>query len=112
MKLDITLCKTIKEQKSMSFLGPEIWNKLSSNIKTVATTYSFTHRLKKELLSKLQERAILLIFMIIIITKIFLFSFFKIIFNYISLRSYLYGDPNENRNRFRIFFRSFLSSSI
>ena len=55
MKLDITLRKTIKEQKCMSFLGPKIWNKVSSKIKTAATTYSFTHDLKKELLSKLQE---------------------------------------------------------
>ena len=45
MALDIPLCKTIKEQKSMSFLGPKIWNKLSSNIETAATTTYFTHRL-------------------------------------------------------------------
>ena len=55
MALDIPLCKTIKGQKSMSFLEPKIWNKLSSNIKTAATTASFTHRLKKEILTKLQE---------------------------------------------------------
>ena len=55
MALDIPLCRTNKGQKSMSFLGPKIWNKVSSNIKTVATTSSFTHRLKKEILSKLQE---------------------------------------------------------
>ena len=55
MALDIPLCRTIKEQKSMSFLGPKIWNKVSSNIKTAATTSSFTHGLKKEILSKLQQ---------------------------------------------------------
>ena len=55
MALDIPLCRTNKGQKSMSFLGPKIWNKVSSNIKTAATTSSFTHRLKKEILSKLQE---------------------------------------------------------
>ena len=47
----------------MSILGPKIWNKLSSNIKTAATiSSSFTHRLKKEILTKLQESAISLIF--------------------------------------------------
>ena len=55
MALDIPLCRTIKEQKSMSFLGPKIWNKVSSNIKTAGTTSSFTHGLKKEILSKLQQ---------------------------------------------------------
>ena len=39
----------------MSLLGPKIWNKLSSNIKIAATTASFTHRLKKDILDKLQE---------------------------------------------------------
>ena len=55
MVLDIPLCRTNKGQKSMLFLGPKIWNKVSSNIKTDATTSSFTNRLKKEILSKLQE---------------------------------------------------------
>ena len=47
MTLDIPLCRTNKGQKSMSFLGPKIWNMLSSNIKVAATTASFTHSLKK-----------------------------------------------------------------
>ena len=55
MALDIPLCRTIKGQKSMSFLGPKIWNKVSWSIKTAATTYSLPHRLKKEILSRLQE---------------------------------------------------------
>ena len=41
MALDITLCRTNKGQKSMSFLGPNIWNKVSSNIKTAATAIFF-----------------------------------------------------------------------
>ena len=49
MALDVPLCRTIKRQKGMSFLGPKIWNKLSS------TAISFTHCLGKEILSKLQE---------------------------------------------------------
>ena len=55
MALDVPLCRTIKGQKSMSFLRPKIWKKLSSNISTATTTAPFTHRLKKEILSKLQE---------------------------------------------------------
>ena len=45
MALDIPLCRTNKEQKSMSFLGPKIWNMLSSNIKTAASTASLMHGL-------------------------------------------------------------------
>ena len=43
----------IKDQKSMSFIGPKIWNKIRLNIKIVATTVSFTHSLRKEVLEKL-----------------------------------------------------------
>ena len=50
MALGIPLCRTIKEQKSMSFLGPKIWNKVSSNIKAAAITSSFTELLKNEIL--------------------------------------------------------------
>ena len=45
MALNIPLCRTIKGKK-VSFLGPKIWTKLSSNIKTAATTASFMHSLK------------------------------------------------------------------
>ena len=45
--LDIPLCRTDKGQKSMSFLGPKIWNKETWNIKTAATTAYFTLSLKK-----------------------------------------------------------------
>ena len=55
MALDIPLCRKTKGQKSMSFLGPKISNKVSSNLKTAATTSSFTRSLKKEILNKLQE---------------------------------------------------------
>ena len=55
MALNISLCRTIKGQKRMSFLGAKIWNVLSSNIKVKApTTASFTHTPKKEILKKLQ----------------------------------------------------------
>ena len=45
--LAITLCRTDKGQKSMSFLGPKIWNKVTWNIKTAPTTAYFTLSLKK-----------------------------------------------------------------
>ena len=53
-ELHIPLCRINKGQKSMSFLGAKIWNMLSSNIKAAATTASFTHSLKKEIIEKLQ----------------------------------------------------------
>ena len=52
MALDIPLCRTNKRQKSMSFLGINIWNMLSSDIKAAATTASFTLSLEKEILEK------------------------------------------------------------
>ena len=55
MEVDMPFCRTIMGQKSISFLGQKIWNNLDSNIKTAATTVSFTHRLKKETPGKLQE---------------------------------------------------------
>ena len=55
MALDIPLCRTIEGQKSMSFLGANIWNKLSLNKKRAATTVSFMHHFKKDFLSKVQE---------------------------------------------------------
>ena len=50
MALDIPPCRTNKGQKGMSFLGPKVWNKVNSNIKTAVTTSCFTHRLKKKFL--------------------------------------------------------------
>ena len=55
MELDIPVCRTIKGQKSMSFLGLKIQNKLSSNIKAAATRACFMCRLKKEVLTMQQE---------------------------------------------------------
>ena len=54
MELDIPLYRTNKGQKSMLFLGASTLIMLSSNIKAAATTASFTHSLKKEILEKLQ----------------------------------------------------------
>ena len=78
MALDIPLCRTIKGQKTMSFLRPKIWNKVSSNIRTAATTTSSTHRLKKEILSKLQEWLIFIDFyllLLLLLLSLLLFFF-------------------------------------
>ena len=85
----------LKDKKIMSFLGPQVRNKVSSNIKTAATIASFTHPLKKEILSKLQEWTILLIFFYYYYYCYFciylFFQFFEtwLFFYYIFLRSYL-----------------------
>ena len=55
MTLNISLCRTNKGQKKYAISWSKIWNKLSSNIKTAATTVSFMHSLKKEILDKLRE---------------------------------------------------------
>ena len=48
MALDIPLCRTIKGQKSMSFLDAKFWNMLRSNIKAAATTASSRTAWKKK----------------------------------------------------------------
>ena len=94
--LDIPLCRTNKGQKRMSFLSPKIWNMLSSNTEAAATTAIFTHFLKKEILEILQQWTILLIF-------VDSWLFFLLLY---FLRSYLQGDANGSKNRFRSFFRN------
>ena len=54
MTLDIPFRRTNKRRKVMSFLGLMIWNNVGSNIKAAATASYFVHRLKKQILSKLQ----------------------------------------------------------
>ena len=39
MALNIPVCRTIRGQKSMWFLGPNIWNKVSLTIKAAATNF-------------------------------------------------------------------------
>ena len=69
----------------MSFSGPKIWNKLSSNIKAAATTASFTHHLKTEILDKLRQGATSLILFV----DLFIFFIIHCFFYYIFFRSYL-----------------------
>ena len=51
--LDIPRRKTVLGQKSTSFLRPKIWSKINNDLKTVLTTNSFTHILKKKMLNNL-----------------------------------------------------------
>ena len=53
MALDIPLIKSSEGQQALSFLGPKIWTKIIHSTKNVKTTASFTHALKREVLSKL-----------------------------------------------------------
>ena len=94
MVLDISFCRTIKGQKSMSFPGPKIWNKLSSNIKTVATAASFTHHLKIDILSKLQECSLL----ILLIFHYYLFIYFSIFLTVDCFLPYLYASVPLGRS--------------
>ena len=55
MALEIPLKKSNLGQKSISCIGPSIWNKLSNNLKVLSTTASFTHSNKKLVLQKFTE---------------------------------------------------------
>ena len=52
MALEIPLRKSNLGQKSMSFMGPSIWKKLSNDLKILNPATSFTHR--KLVLKKLE----------------------------------------------------------
>ena len=54
MALEIPLKKSNLIQKSISFMGPSILNKLSNDLEIVGTTASFTHNYKKLVLKKLE----------------------------------------------------------
>ena len=53
MALDIPLRNTSTGQQAVSLFEPKRWTKISTNTKNVKTTASFTHALKREVLSKL-----------------------------------------------------------
>ena len=54
MALDIPLRKSNIGQKNLSFLGPSIWNKITSDLKRVKTAKNFTHQFKKVTLKGLK----------------------------------------------------------
>ena len=55
MALEIPLKKSNLGLKSISFIGPSIWNKLSNNFKVLNTTTSFIHNYKKLVLQNFSE---------------------------------------------------------
>ena len=52
MALKIPLRKSNLVYKSISFMGPSIWKKLSNDLKILNTTTLFTHNYKKRVLQK------------------------------------------------------------
>ena len=54
MALEIPLRKSNLGQKSISFMGPSIWNKLSNDLKILNTATFFTLNYKKLDLQKLE----------------------------------------------------------
>ena len=54
MALEIPLRKSNLGQKSISFMGPWIRNKLSNDLKNLNSESSFTHNYKKLLCKKLE----------------------------------------------------------
>ena len=53
MGLEIPL--SILDQKTISLIGPSIWNKLSNNLKVLNTTTLLTHNYKNLVLQTLSE---------------------------------------------------------
>ena len=54
MALEISLRKSNLAPKSISFMEPSIWNKLSNDLKILNAATSFTHNNKKFVLKKLE----------------------------------------------------------
>ena len=50
----MALNKSNLGQKSLSFFGPYLWNKLSNNLRTSKTTIPFTHNYKTDSFGKLE----------------------------------------------------------
>ena len=55
MALDIPLLQTNTGQKSLSFLGPEIWSKIDPSIKNARTSSFFMDAIKENILLHLQS---------------------------------------------------------
>ena len=53
MAMNIPLRQTNTGQPALSFLGSKIWAKISHSSKGIKITASFTHALRREILSKL-----------------------------------------------------------
>ena len=73
MALKIRLTKGYLGQKSISFMGPSFWNKLSYDLKILNTATSFTHNYKKLNLKKFKKfKTSVITFIAIIFTKTFI----------------------------------------
>ena len=54
MVSEIPLSKSNLGQKSIAFMGPSVWNKLSNDLKILNTVTSSTYNYKKLVLKKLE----------------------------------------------------------
>ena len=53
-KLKVPFCKTTMGQKSPSYIGPSVWNKLPSSMKKNISLNKFKHDVKKHYLQELR----------------------------------------------------------
>ena len=53
-KLKVPIRKTTMGQKSLSYIGPSVWNKLSSSMKRNISLNKFKHDVKKRYLRELR----------------------------------------------------------
>ena len=77
MALEKLLCRTIKWQKSMSFLGPKIWNKVSSNKKQLQPHLLSGTVWKKEFLVNCKSEQFYWWFFLLLLLLLFFFWFFE-----------------------------------
>ena len=56
LKLNKPSRRTVQGQKSISFIGPSVWNALPDNIKQTTNVNSFKHNVKKHYLEKFKKR--------------------------------------------------------
>ena len=82
MALKIHLRKSNLDQRSISFLGPSVWNKLSNDLKILGTTTLFTQNYKKLVLKNLSNQII-----VSIITSIYYYHYLLLLMSLLSLSS-------------------------
>ena len=52
-KLNLPLRKTVQGQRTLSFVGPSLWNQLPNDVKACKTTNGFKHALKRHVFTAL-----------------------------------------------------------
>ena len=55
-KIDLPFCKSIYGQKTLSYLGPKIWNSLPAQIKLCKNVNTFKHDIKNLFFKRLQKK--------------------------------------------------------